>query len=670
MNRTISNRYELLEIIGEGGMNTVYKAEDTKTGELVAIKILKREFNEDEDVIKRFHMESEAIQQLEHENIVKVLDVGVDGTDHYLVMELLKLKTLKDVVTETKIYFNNEDIINMSLQILKGIKVAHDNKIIHRDIKPQNILIDENGVLKVSDFGIARVATSDTMKNTKDAIGSVHYASPEQSRGSVVDERSDIYSFGILLYELSTGRLPFEGDTAISIALKHTRGDIVEPKHLNLNLNPSIAQIIKKCIQRDSARRFESVSEIISLFEALKQNPNEPLSDDYKELIIPPADTINMNGIAPFLDGEKEEKNKVQVSEVKQKFNLVPMIVTVASAFLVGIMILFLIFWRSGKELDAVKPFELPDVVGKNFTEASEMLIGKRLNVEKTDAVFDDKIPENAIISQIPKAGATVKEGQTVKVVVSLGKDEKIVPKLVGETLEQARVNARNAGLEIKVEKEFNEKKQGTVIKQDPKEGKPAPEGIVTLTVSLGEEAGMQIMPELVKKTRDYAVNSLKELKLVVGVIEPIYDDNIAEGEITWQSVIAGAEVSEGTVINMKVSLGKKPAENKKDQPSGPVSVDENPEQPSENKDDPNKEKPDNLEGEQVATSYFIPLKQDKEQYAVKVIKSVDGNEQVLYDHVHQSSEGSVKIDVIGKGHMILKFYIDDELFDEKEVDL
>ncbi len=697
MDRTINNRYELLEIIGEGGMNTVYKAEDKETGNLVAIKILKSEFNDDEDVIKRFHMESEAIQNLDHENVVKVLDVGVDGDDHFLVMELLKLQTLKDVITENTVYFNNEDIINMSLQILSGIKIAHEKNIVHRDIKPQNILIDDDGNLKVSDFGIARVASSNTMKNTKDAIGSVHYASPEQARGSVVDKRSDIYSFGILLYELATGRLPFEGDTVVSIALKHTRGDVVDPCYLNLNLNPSIEAIIKRCIQKEPSQRFQTVDEIIDLFKILEENPNEELGPEHKELLIVPLDTINMSSVSPFLDGEKETKNNVEVTEVKQKLNILPMVITVVSAVAIAAMILFLTFWKPFRDTESAKPFELPNVVGQNFTEASELLVNKKLNVEKTDAVNDDKIPKNAIISQIPAAGAKVKAGQTVKVVVSLGKFEILAPKLIGETLERARVAAHNEGLEIKVEKEFSKKPQGIVIKQEPKDGEPVKDGLVVVTISLGEESGTQIMPNLYEKSRDHAVNTLSELKLIVGVIEPEYHETIGEGFITWQSVASGAEVSEGTMINMKISLGPDPEKNKED--DGMATVDENPEAENnsgENEGENEGEGSGNNEGENEGegsgdnqgenegegsgenegeentntTSYYIPLKQEKEEYAVKVIKEVDGVQEVLYNQVHDSSEGVVKIDVVGSGSMRLMFYIDDELFDIKDVNL
>lgn len=680
MDRIINDRYKLLEVVGEGGMNTVYKAEDLKTGDMVAIKILKNEFGGDEDVIRRFHLESEAIQKIEHDNIVKVLDVGVDGNEHFLVMELLKSQTLKDFISETDKFFNNEDIISMSLQILRGIRAAHEKEIVHRDIKPQNILIDSEGNLKVSDFGIARVASSNTMKNTKDAIGSVHYASPEQSRGSVVDKRSDIYSFGILLYELSTGRLPFEGETAISIAIKHTRGGMVNPCYLNLNLNPSIASIINKCVQREPSQRFESVDQIIGLFEALEKDPNQELGSEYQELVVIPTDTIDMNGIAPFLEGDdKEEKNKVAVTVEKQKFNVVPMIITVLAAIVLAAMILFLTFWDGFRKTEAIKPFKLDDVVGKNFTEASELLTSKKLNVEKTDAKYDDKIEKNSIISQIPEAESVVKEGQTVKVVVSLGKKEITMPDIMGKTMEEARVLVHNSNLEVKIEKDFSDKERGLVIAQEPKAGEVVEDGeIVSMTISIGDKAGSHLMPSLYAKHRNEAVDVISELKFVVGVIESEYNDSVAEGGVTWQSISPGSEVSEGTVVNLKLSLGPKP---KTDGPgmdeNSNKNIDENPnaedKKDGEDKNDKKDEDEDNTNPSsdtQNSKEFYVPLKQDKEEYAVKVVKVVDGKEEVLYDKVHPSSDGSVRVDVVGKGNMTLKFYIDGKLIDEKTVDL
>ncbi len=576
MDKTIDNKYKLIEVVGEGGMNTVYKAEDLESGDLVAIKVLKGEFNDDKDVVKRFHIESEAIQQLNHENIVKVLDIGEEDGNHYIVMELLKPHTLKDVINTNEKYFNNEDIVDMSLQILNGIKKAHDYNIVHRDIKPQNILIDEKGLLKVSDFGIARVVNSNTMQNMRDAIGSVHYASPEQSRGSVVDERSDIYSFGIVLYELATGRLPFDGDSAISIAIKHTKNTMVDPCHLNLNLNPSIQLIIKKCIQKEPSQRFQTIEEIINLFEEIKKNPDEELGDEFSELFVVPTETIDMNSIAPFLDGDKEMKNRVDVSEEKNKINIIPMIITVSAAILIGLLVLALIFFKPNQDVEKIKPFKLDKVVGMNFTEANTLLASKRLNVVQKDAKYDDEVPVNCIISQLPKAGAMIQEGKSVEVVVSLGKKEFKVPKLEGLAVQEAKIILNNEDIPYDVEEEFSEEELGTVTKQWPKEGAILGENqSVKLTMSLGEEPESHVMPSLHGMHLDTATNTLTGLNIIVGVTQYEYDDTVEKDYVMWQSISPNVSVKENTVVNLKVSKGKEPKEEGEEGENGESKEDE-----------------------------------------------------------------------------------------------
>lgn len=663
--KILSARYKLLEVVGNGGMSVVYKAEDLKTNTLVAIKVLKEEFLEDEDVIRRFHMESEAIGKLDDEHVVKVLDVGVDENDNYIVMELLKPDTLQDIIKKNKRFFDNSEIIDMSLQILRGIQTAHQNDIIHRDIKPQNILIDENGVLKVSDFGIARVASRNTLKNTKDAMGSVHYASPEQSRGSLVDKRSDIYSFGILLYELATNRLPFQGDTAISIALKHSRSDVVNPSYINLNLNLSIEAIILKAMQKEPCHRFQSVDEIIELFEELEKDPELDLTKDERLFVENCTDTIDMAAVKPFLRAEvRDQMNRVEVSEEKAKVSVIPMVIAAVSAVLIAAIILLFIFWTPFRDAESAKPFQLENLVNMSFSEASDLLSKKNVKLEKTDAVHHSDIGKNKIISQIPDAGATIKDGSTVKVVVSLGKNEVTVPELKNLSLDEAKVKAKNEGLNLKVEKEFSDKKQGTIIKQSPESGAKLETGeVITVYVSLGKESKTIMMPNLVGKTSDDAMKIIKEHKLIIGMVESEHSDTMAEGLVTFQSVSAGMDIAEGSIVSLKLSLGPKTGADNSN-----ISVDEKGAEATDQEEGTeNSENPEEQPAEDV-TTFYLPLKQDKESYQVKVIKVTEAGEEIVYDSEHMASEGSVRIDVIGQGAMRLKFLIDDVVIDEKEV--
>lgn len=662
--KILSGRYQLLEVVGNGGMSVVYKAEDLKTNTLVAIKVLKEEFLEDEDVIKRFHMESEAIGKLDNPHVVKVLDVGVDEADNYIVMELLKPDTLQDIIKKNKRFFDNAEIINMALQILRGIQAAHQNEIIHRDIKPQNILIDENGVLKVSDFGIARVATRNTLRNTKDAMGSVHYASPEQSRGSLVDKRSDIYSFGILLYELATNRLPFQGDTAISIALKHSRSDVVNPSYINLNLNPSIEAVVLKAMQKEPCNRFQSVDEIIGLFEELEKDPALDLTKDERLSIDNSTDTIDMAAVQPFLKREGvESKNRVEVSETKEKVSIIPMVIAAVSAVMIAAIILLFLFWTPFRDAESAKPFKLENLVNMSFSEASDLMSKKNVKLEKTDAVHNTDIEKNKIISQIPEAGSTIKEGMTVKVVVSLGKNEVTVPDLKNLSLDEAKVRAGNEGLKLKVDNEFSEKKRGTVIKQVPEQGEKIQAGaVINVTISLGKESGTISMPSLIGRSSDEAMKMIADMKLIVGLVESEHSEGIPEGMISYQSVNAGTEIPEGSIVNLKLSLGPKSKTDSGgavDEKPTETKLEEGSEEPSENK----------TEADEAVTTFYLPLKQDKETYQVKVIKVTDEGEEMVYNNEHQASEGSVRIDVVGKGRMSLKFLIDDVVIDEKVVE-
>lgn len=661
--KILKDRYKLLEVVGNGGMSVVYKAEDLKTNSLVAIKILKEEYLEDEDVIKRFHMESEAIGKLDNEHVVKVLDVGVEENDNFIVMELLKPDTLQDIIKKNKRFFDNAEIIDMALQILRGIQAAHQNEIIHRDIKPQNILIDENGVLKVSDFGIARVATRNTLKNTKDAMGSVHYASPEQSRGSFVDKRSDIYSFGILLYELATNRLPFQGDTAISIALKHSRSDVVNPSYINLNLNLSIEAIILKAMQKEACHRFQTVDEIISLFEDLEKDPGLDLTKDERLYIDNCTDTIDMSAVQPFLKADmKDAQNRVEVSEEETKVSIIPMVIAAVSAVLIAAVILLFIFWTPFRDAESAKPFKLENLVNMSFSEASDLMGKSNVKLEKTDAVHHPEIGKNKIISTIPEAGAIIKDGTTVKVVVSLGKNEVTVPDLRQLTLEEAKVKAKNEGLKLKVENEFSDKKMGTVIKQSPESGEKLQSGeMVVVTISLGKESSTIMMPSLIGRTSDEAIKMIKDSKLVIGLVESEHSDTIAEGLVSFQSVNAGADVAEGSMVNLKLSLGPKT------KTEGSISVDEKPVEGGTQEEEGQVTDPPAEPAENV-TTFYLPLKQDKESYQVKVIKITEAGEEVVYDNEHLASEGSVRIDVVGQGAMKLKFLIDDVVIDEKEV--
>ena len=268
----LGNRYEIIEILGTGGMAVVYKGKDLVLNRMVAIKVLKQEFSTDEEFVRKFQKESQAAASLSHPNIVNVFDVGYNENVHYIVMEIVNGNTLRDYLNNMQGFMKEEAIINIGLQIASALSQAHQNDIVHRDIKSQNILINEQGSVKVTDFGIARAATTATIVNTKEVIGSVHYSSPEQARGAYVDARSDIYSLGILLYELATKTLPFEGDSPVTIALKHIKDDMPNPQNVNSEISEGLSSIIHKCTEKMQNDRYQGVLDLIDDLKALRGN--------------------------------------------------------------------------------------------------------------------------------------------------------------------------------------------------------------------------------------------------------------------------------------------------------------------------------------------------------------------------------------------------------------
>ncbi len=735
MDRVIKDRYKLIEVIGEGGMNTVFKAEDLDLGELVAVKILRPEYRKDEDIIKKFHTEAEAIQKIHNDNIVKVMDVGSEGDVHFIVMELLTQDTLKDYISQSDVYFKNEEIIDISLQILNAIKAAHDCGIIHRDIKPQNILLTEEGRFKVSDFGIASVKNTGTIASNKDAIGSVHYASPEQTRGRILDNRTDIYSFGIVLYELATGRVPFEGETAISIALKHSKGEVVKPCYINMSLNPSIQKIILKAISKAPAHRFENVDIMIEMFEELKLNPDEELGEDYTKLLEIPTGTINMGDMRELIeeidldmDLELDERDNFEVKikeKDEKKIGLIPILLTVVAGVLVSVALIYLLF-ISNKPIIQTKPQEqitMESLVGMTVTDASKLLEENKVIIDVEAEEFNTEYEKGEIISQVPEKGAILKEGQTITVVISKGEETVKVPNFVGLHYEKANILANNSNLTLEIQREFSEEKPGNVISQsveadaDIKKG-----GIVEIVVSIGEKANAHIMPNIVDKPKSEAIETMTSINLKIGSIGTEYSNKIKEGNIISQSIPAGAEINEGSMVSFIISLGREDGksfeealeeENKDEKEDG--KKDENPSDdnkpsgdnkpadqsnPSKNNSenegdgntstgdnnenntgDGNDNKPENQskpseeannkpnDNSPVTKPFFVGFKQDGKEHKLRIVKVVNGSEEELFSKTYGKDEKNVKVNISAKGSVTIRFYVNDELFDEKQAE-
>lgn len=650
--KLLSNRYELIEKIGEGGMSTVYKAKCHVLNRMVAIKILKAEFNQDQDLLGKFDKEAKAAASLQHHNIVNIYDVGHDGDVHYIVMELVNCKTLKEYIKSQDVFLKNQQIVQIGLQIADALQAAHDKGIIHRDIKPQNILITEEGKIKVADFGIARAVTSSTMVNTNEAIGSVHYASPEQSRGGFIDKRSDVYSFGILLYELATGRVPFEGDTPITIALKHLKEAVVPPSLVNMNLNPTIEKMILKSIQKDANLRFQSAYEMMEKFEQLTINPDVELDwedEQYDEL----SRTTILPDLSNFTEQNQHQSahvvkpladHSVKVSKNQEnKMNPVGIAIATVVGIIVALIVLVLIFYKPFKGIDVEKEFVLEDFTGKTLVEATALAKEKGLTLKQVETLFSADTEPGIVLSQSPEAGTMIKSGREIQVIVSIGEEASFMPDLRNKTLEEVKLVIEDKGLILgAVKEEVNDLAPGLVVSQRPEPNDDYTAGMtVDLVISLGPETEDIKVPDLTGKTQEEAIQLLKSVKLNFGAIETAYSNTVKLDLVMAQSIAVDTPVKEGTLVNFTLSLGKEGGET---EPTTAAASGDG----------------------TVSKSYIIPLKPDQDETVVKVTKMVNGIEEVLYEKAHKKEEAKVSISISGKGEMHILFYRDNELLAER----
>lgn len=574
-NKVLAGRYELFERIGEGGMSVVYKAKDKLLNRFVAIKILKPQFINDHKFIDSFRRESQAAASMSHPNIVNIYDVGREGNIHYIVMELIEGRTLSDYIKEHG-QMSYPKVIALSKQIAAALAFAHKNHIIHRDVKPHNIMITPNGTAKITDFGIAKAVNAATIvDNTDGIIGSVHYFSPEQARGGYVDEKSDIYSLGIVMYEMLTGRVPFDGDNPVNIALMHINGEMVPPSKLVAGVPPALEHIILKCTDKYPVNRYASADDLIEALNNLEfigsvvgdsvlmggasgnggnSGKQEPIAEtDY--------DDGGDDNEEELGKGKKKDKKK-QPMDSKKK--LIIIIAAVVAAILIGVVVAFATGILGGKEIKA------PDFRNMTFEEAQDAAKEYDIKVKKGDEVISEEVEKGKIVSQDPEAGTTIKTGSTVKVNISKGLGDGDVPNLVGKMQDDLESYLEAAGFKLgTVTEEASEEPEGTVLSQDPEAGSTAEKGTaINVVVSDGSKA-KAVMPYLVGKTLGDAQSALLNAGLTVGTISYDYSSTYAEGEVMWQQYDANAQLDKGTAVKIRVSKGKEPEETTPSQDEG-----------------------------------------------------------------------------------------------------
>ena len=552
--KRIDGRYEIQEIIGVGGMAVVYKARDNQEDKIVAVKILKEEFTSNEEFIRRFKNESKAIAMLSHPNIVSVYDVSFGDLIQYIVMEYIEGITLKEYI-EQEGSLRWKDAVHFTLQILKGLQHAHDKGIVHRDVKPQNIMVLSDGTIKVTDFGIARFARSDQRTITDKAIGSVHYISPEQARGEKTDEKADVYSVGVMLYEMLTGKLPFQADSAVSVALMQLQRDPQLPTEINGSIPQGLEQITMHAMQKTPERRYQSSAEMLCDLVQFRKDPAKTFEYSYFVDNAPTKFVGTVNDVKEPIVEETED-------EIKEKNNIIPILAGIAVTLFVAIIILAVIFIpklfsSTGEELVC------PKFVGQNINAVKE-------NEEYlTNFDFEEEWKENAdfaygiVYEQSETVGKKLKKDAKITLYISMGPITKRVPDVSGKPESAAVSELKSEGFKTVVtEMPSEDIEQGLVIKTEPQRTEVVADGAkITIFVSSGKPTKNVKVSDVVGMTKEAAEKELTQKNLVPQIeeIEITMDDKFYPvGYVTKQETEANTEIPEGTTVKLYICKGYK----------------------------------------------------------------------------------------------------------------
>lgn len=567
--KRLDGRYEIREIIGVGGMAYVYKAYDTIDDRIVAVKILKDEFLANEEFTRRFKNESKAIAILSHPNIVKVYDVSFGERMQYIVMEYIDGITLKEYIEQQK-DIRWKEAVHFTVQILRALQHAHDKGIVHRDIKPQNIMLLPDGTIKVTDFGIARFARSDirATSTAEKAIGSVHYISPEQARGDITDEKADIYSVGVMLYEMLTGRLPFEADNAVSVAIMQMQAEPKKPSEINPDIPEGLEEITLKAMQKDPTKRYQTAAEMLYDIDEFKRNPS--IHFEYK-YFVDETPTRFVEAITRVKGSEPEEDAKGDEDEEEEEHKgppVIPILAAVAGAFvLVALLFVGAVFVLGIFDKDSKEDVEVPNFIGMDYMEEvvnnSEYTSKFKFNIVKAS---DDEAPVNQIIDQDPKSPKNIKIHDTVTLTISTGPQMIEVPVLgTNESSEVVRQRLENKGFVVQpVEQSSDEIDAGLVIKLSPSPGEKAAKGsIVTMVVSTGKEPVADVaVPNVTKALLSNAKKTLAEKGFTVNDSSIVYQNStdpnnvLPENYVISQSPAADTMLTPGSEVKLVVSSG------------------------------------------------------------------------------------------------------------------
>lgn len=698
--KVLGNRYEIVEKIGGGGMSVVYKARCRVLNRYVAIKILRNELISDSDFVDKFKQESLSAASLNHPNIVNIYDTGIEDDIYYIVMEYIKGVTLKDYITQNG-SLSEEETIKISIQVAEALKHAHANKIVHRDIKPHNIMITDDGIAKVADFGIAKAASSSTINNTSNVIGSVHYFSPEQARGGYVDEKSDIYSLGIVMYEMVTGVVPFDADNHISVAMKHIQDPVVPPsqKLSYVSVSKGLETVILKCLEKHQSYRYQKASDLLKdLYMMQKNSDHKPetedryLNDANSPTIIMPKidskmlddngdnaadnnsnnedDNLNENGSNKAFEdffgndeakpttiilSENEEnsnKNKPRKKRKKDEDNSSKnsdaFKITFA-AILSALLVVSLIGFFVIRSILIVPEVEVPALVGETEEDARKLAKDSGVLFSVKERAYNSEYDEGVIYHQSIEAGQKVKKDYPLEVLISRGAKEVEVPNLLNQYSIEVKTTLKDLGLEEgNVTSEHDDRvASGRVIRQSPDAGTKVSMGTkVDYVLSKGPEIIYTTVPTLLGLDLESAKAKITEKNLSVGEIKYDYSSEYDKNLVMSQTYNPGTDVEEYTRIGIVISLGK----NETTEPG--------------DKDPDEGDNDGNDSGDNDETKYSqinVPLPEGKEKVTVAVYRVTEFGNESVYEHEIEvkAGEKSVLITVSGVGTQYFEIFVD-----------
>lgn len=580
--RVLSGRYELLEKIGDGGMAVVYKGRDKLLNRFIAVKILRPEFTKDATFVENFKRESQAAAGLSHPNIVGVYDVGREGNINYIVMELIDGQTLNKIIEE-EAPMDYKKVIDISKQVASALRVAHKNKIIHRDVKPHNIMITSDGVVKLADFGIARAVNDTTLSTGSKIVGSVHYFSPEQARGNYVDERSDIYSLGIVMYEMLTGKVPFDGENPVTVALKHINEEIVPPRELEPGIPPALERCVMKATNKYQTKRYANADELIQELDNISFVTDVVGTSIFESSDIVEKRNKRRDEFKKAVDDEVRAREEKLKPARKRKRIIAALLVLLLLAG-AGVFAA----WKMGT-FSPTKP--APDLMGKTLEEALKLAQEEGVKIKQGKEVYSSDYSEGRVCVQTPEPGTDMPKEGTITINLSKGPKEGTVPRVVGMHKDQVEAFLKEQGYKLgSVKTTTSPEEEGLVLEQTPEAGSTADkETQIDIVVSDGKGKEMGTVPSVTKLSLKEAEKQIKAAGFEPGEVTYSYNDSIGKGYVIYQQWQAGMQLEKGSKIDLEVSRGPEPEPEPEPEPT-PTPSEDNTDQGEKNNNEGNED--------------------------------------------------------------------------------